>query len=91
MRQYQLALVLSPSLTDLNKKKFFDNLKITLKGAKISKEEDLGEKELSYSIRRETKGLYTNLLFDTEVLPSDLERKLNSDDKVLRHLLLFQK
>lgn len=86
MRKYQLAVVVKS--TDSAKKKVIDSVKEMLKGAKIEQEEDLGEKELAYSIKKETKGFYTNFLFDTENLPAGFEKKLYSDENVLRFLLI---
>lgn len=89
MRNYQLVLVLKTSLSEANRKKFLENIKALLKGAKFIKEEDLGEKTLAYKIKRETSGFYVNYLFELkDELSKDLEKKLMATDDVLRHLLL---
>ena len=89
MRNYQLVLVLKTSLTDANKKKVLENVKSLLKGAKFDKEEDLGEKNLSYPIKRETKGLYYNYLFEAENdIAKDLDKRITANEDILRHLLL---
>lgn len=89
MRNYQLVLVLKTSLSEANRKKFLENIKTLLKGAKFTKEEDLGEKTLAYKIKRETSGFYVNYLFELkDELSKDLEKKLMATDDVLRHLLL---
>lgn len=89
MRNYQLVLVLKTSLSEANRKKFLENIKTLLKGAKFIKEEDLGEKTLAYKIKRETSGFYVNYLFELkDELSKDLEKKLMTTDDVLRHLLL---
>lgn len=89
MRNYQLVLVLKTSLSEANRKKFLENIKTLLKGAKFIKEEDLGEKTLAYKIKRETSGFYVNYLFELkDELSKDLEKKLTATDDVLRHLLL---
>lgn len=85
MRKYQLALVTKTS--DSAKKKALESVKEMLKEVKIS-EEELGEKDLAYPIKRENKGFYTSFLFDAESLPQGFEKKLNSDDNILRHLLI---
>lgn len=91
MRNYQLVLVLKTSLSEANRKKLLETVKSYIKGAKFSKEEDWGEKVLSYKIKRETAGFYINYLFELkEELAKDFEKKLVSNDGILRHLLLRQ-
>ncbi|OGH11346.1 MAG: 30S ribosomal protein S6 [Candidatus Levybacteria bacterium RIFCSPLOWO2_01_FULL_36_13] len=86
MRKYQLTLVTKSS--DSAKKKAIDSVKGMLKAAKIEKEEELGEKDLAYSIKRETKGFYTNYLFSADSLPAGFEKRLNADENVLRFLVI---
>ncbi len=89
MRNYQLVLVLKSSLTEVNRKKFLETVKSWVKGAKFTKEDMLGDKPLSYSIKRENSGFYVNYLFElTEEFSKDLEKRLLAADEVLRHLLL---
>lgn len=88
MRNYQLVLVLRPSLKDADRKKLTDNVKGWLKDAKITKEEEWGQKPLAYKIDKELSGYYLNLLFETEVVPSGLEKNLLAQENILRHLLL---
>lgn len=89
MKNYQLVLVLRTSLSEANRKKFIETVKSYLKDAKFTKEEDWGEKALSYTIKRENKGFYLNFLFElkSELTP-DFAKKINASDNVLRHLLL---
>ena len=92
MRNYQLILVLKSSLSEANRKKLLETVKAYIKGAKFTKEEDLGEKVLSYKIKRETAGFYINYLFELkDELAKDLEKKLVANDEILRHLLLRTK
>ncbi len=92
MRNYQLVLVLKSSLTEANRKKFLEGVKSWVKGAKFIKEEEWGEKPLSYAIKRQTSGFYINYLFELkDELSKDLEKKLVGTDDVLRHLLLRTK
>ena len=89
MRNYQLVLVLKSSLKDANRKKFLETVKAWLKGAKFTKEEEWGEKTLSYAIKRESSGFYINYLFELkDELAKDFEKRLIGTDNVLRHLLL---
>jgi ribosomal protein S6 len=92
MRNYQLVLVLKTTLSEANRKKLLETIKSYLKGAKFSKEEDWGEKVLSYKIKREPAGFYVNYLFELkDELAKDLEKKLVANEDVLRHLLLRTK
>jgi ribosomal protein S6 len=88
MKNYQLVLVLRTSLSDVARKKFLEGVKAGLKDAKFTKEEDWGEKTLSYVIKRETSGFYINFLFESKDAVVDLEKKLLAQDDVLRFLLL---
>jgi small subunit ribosomal protein S6 len=89
MRNYQLVLVLKASLSEVQKKKLLETIKSWLKDVKIAKEEEWGQKSLSYSIKRETSGFYLNLLLEAkDSFPLDFEKKLVAQDDVLRHLLL---
>ena len=89
MRKYELVLVLKTTLKEADRKKFLSNLKGLLKGFKVSKEEDMGQKPLSYPIKKEVAGYFSSLNFESEnPVPEDFEKKLFGDDNVLRHLLI---
>ena len=91
MRIYELALVLVPSLSQIQRKKVVDAIKNYLKGLKVTKEEEIGEKTLSYKIKKEDTGYYMDFLFEGDSLPVDFERKLLTNEDVLRHLLIRKK
>jgi len=92
MRTYQLVLVLKTSLSDSERKKLLDLVKSWLKDAKIVKEEEWGQKPLSYKIKRETEGFYLNYWLESEAsIPLDFEKKLFAQEDVLRHLLIRSK
>jgi ribosomal protein S6 len=89
MRNYQLVLVLKASLSDIQRKKLLETIKSYIKDVKISKEEEWGQKPLSYSIKREKSGFYLNYQLEAkDAFPLDFEKKLMAQDDVLRHLLL---
>lgn len=88
MRKYELVLVLKSTLSDAERKKFLENLKTWLADLKIVKENEWGQKPLSYSIKKEVSGFYIQLKLEGENLPNDLEKRLLTSDNVLRHLLL---
>lgn len=92
MRVYELVLVMRSSLKDEQRKKLLDMLKSWLKDVKIIKEEEWGQKPLSYKIKKETSGYYAVLHLESEnSVPLDLEKKLLAQENVLRHLLVRKK
>lgn len=88
MRNYQLVLVFRPSLTDSQRKKLLDSVKNWLGDVKIAKEEEWGQKTLSYKIKGESEGVYFNFLLEGETVSLDFEKKLLAQEDVLRHLVL---
>ena len=92
MRVYELVLVLKTSLSEANRKKLLETIKGFLPDFKIVKEEEWGQKPLSYSIKKENAGHYLNWLFELKgELPKDFEKRLITNDNILRHLLLKKK
>lgn len=91
MRSYELVLVLRPSLKDADKKKLIDTVKDWVKSLKIIKEEDWGQKPLSYPIKREVAGVYLDFVLEGETIPTDLEKKILTNDNIIRHLVIRTK
>lgn len=91
MRAYELVLVLKTSLSETQQKKIIDSIKSLLKPVKIIKEDLLGQKPLSYPIKKEIAGVYIDWSFEMESIPSDFEKKLFANENVLRHLLIRRK
>ncbi|OGH20790.1 MAG: 30S ribosomal protein S6 [Candidatus Levybacteria bacterium RIFCSPHIGHO2_02_FULL_37_13] len=91
MRAYELVLVLKTSLSESQQKKILDGVKTLLKGVKKIKENVLGQKPLSYPIKKETAGVYIDWSFEMDSIPTDFEKKLLVNDDVLRHLLIRRK
>tara|TARA_Y100001935_G_C17179788_1_gene444531 strand:- start:372 stop:800 length:429 start_codon:yes stop_codon:yes gene_type:complete len=90
MNNYELTLILNPDLStkfQTFKKKFEKTLTDT--NFKINKLENIGRRQLAYSILNHNKGHYA--IFQIEG-PSEaaiqLESKLKYDASVIRHLLL---
>lgn len=88
MRQYELTMVLRSKLDEKGRKKLLDNVKSWLKEAKITKEEEWGQKPLAYPIKKEIAGYYVMFQIQAEKLASDIEKRLIQTDEVLRHLLI---
>lgn len=91
MRNYELVLVLRPSLKEADKKKILDTVKGWIGKLKVTKEEDMGTKTLSYPIKKETSGIYINFMLEGENVPLDLEKKVLANENIIRHLLLRTK
>lgn len=99
MRSYELALVLKTSLSEGQKKKLIDTVKGWLKAAsdkerdvKVEKEDELGQKLLAYTIKHEKDGYFVLLHLSCESgIPSDFEKKVLTQEGVLRHLLVRKK
>lgn len=91
MRSYELVLVLRTSLSESQQKKLIDSIKSLLKGVKTVKEKVLGQKPLSYPIKKEIAGVYIDWSFEMESIPADFEKKLLVNENVLRHLLIRRK
>ncbi|PIP75152.1 MAG: 30S ribosomal protein S6 [Candidatus Levybacteria bacterium CG_4_9_14_3_um_filter_35_16] len=88
MRNYQLVLVLRPSLSESERKKVTETVKGWLKDVKISKDEEWGQKALAYKIKKENAGFYLNYELEAEVIPGDFEKRIIGQDAILRHLLI---
>lgn len=86
MRNYQLVLVVKTT-SEANTKKVLETVKEFLKSAKITKQDDLGEKTLAYPIKKEGKGIYFSFLFEAEDI-TGLEKRLFANEDILRYLIL---
>src|SRR5688572_7277387 len=92
MRMYDLLLVLKTTLSDSERNKFVDTVKDWIKGAKEVKEESLGQKVLSYTIKKEAAGFFVKVSFQGDTLPLlDVSKRLLQNENVLRHLLIRNK
>lgn len=89
MRAYELVLVLRPSLKEDERKKLLTGVLGFFEGSNVKKQEEWGQKSLAYSIKHETSGYYVRVLLETEgQIPVDFEKRLYTNDSVLRHLFL---
>lgn len=92
MKLYELVLVIKSSLSSTQRKKLLEAVKGWLSDAKIVKEEEWGQKVLSYPIKREINGFYSRLQLEVkEAISSDFLKKLMTNENILRHLLLRKK
>jgi small subunit ribosomal protein S6 len=88
MKNYRLVLLLRSDLKKDQKDKLYEDIKKWIGEAKNDKIESLGEKKLAYPIKREKKGEYVMLNFETEGITDELNKKLLIRDEILRHLLV---
>ena len=93
MKKYEAVIILNPNLSskvDSFKKDFEDLL--TQNSFSINKTEDIGRRQLSYSINNHNKGHY--IIFSIEGNPVNLiniENKIKYNDSIIRHLFISVK
>ena len=93
MKKYEAVIVLNPNLSskvDSFKKDFEKLLKDN--SFNIVKTEDIGRRQLAYSIANHNKGHY--ILFNLEGDPSkllEIETKIKYNESIIRHLFLAVK
>ena len=93
MKKYEAVIILNPNLsTKVDEfKKDFEKL-LTDNTFKILKTEDVGRRQLAYSITNHNKGHY--ILFNLEGDPSkllEIETKIKYNESIIRHLFLVVK
>lgn len=87
MRNYKLVVVLKGDLTKEKKKKMLESIE-TWAGATDTKITELGEKKLAYTIKREKKGDYLEMNFNSDKIDTGFEKRLINQDDILRHLMI---
>ena len=88
MKSYTLVLLLKRDLKKDAKDKLLTDVKKLFGEAKNEKLDSLGEKKLTYPIKRELSAEYVVLNFDTEKLDSELNKRLLLKEEIMRHLLI---
>ncbi|MEK7571279.1 MAG: 30S ribosomal protein S6 [Patescibacteria group bacterium] len=93
MRTFELVLVVRPGVKDADSKKLLETVKGWLgTTAKVTKEEDWGQKALRYPIKKENAGHYHQWFIESEEsLVKDFEQRILRNDSIIRHLLLRTK
>ena len=90
MNNYEIMFIVKPTLEEAAIKKVFDEMKKVLKDnkAKITNEEEMGQKELAYEIKKHKTGYYFLLNVEAPVEAiNEFVRKSNISDNVIRHLV----
>jgi len=81
-------MVLAPDLKRDQKDKLFSDVKKIIGPLSGDKLESLGEKKLSYPIKRERRGEFAVLSFEADNVAQDFNKRLGIREEVLRHLLV---
>ena len=90
MNKYEAVIILNPNLSS-KVDAFLKDFKTLLSSNsfKILKTEDVGRRQLAYSINNHNKGHY--ILFNLEGEPSkliDIENKIKYNESIIRHLFI---
>ncbi len=89
---YQLVIVFLPKTAEKDKEGVLAKVKeLTEKlGAKVDKTVDMGTKELSYMIKKQNKGEFTEVTISSEVSfkYDEINLYLNREVNVIRYLVL---
>ena len=93
MKKYEAVIILNPNRSS-KVDDFIKDFKKLLEGNtfNIVKQEDVGRRQLSYSINNHNKGHY--LLFNIEGDPSkliEIENKIKYNESIIRHLFISVK
>ena len=93
MKKYEAIIILNPNLSS-KVDDFIKDFKKLLEANtfNIVKQEDVGRRQLSYSINNHNKGHY--LLFNIEGDPSkliEIENKIKYNESIIRHLFISVK
>ena len=91
MREYELAVVISPDVTDEEAPEAYDRVRqmVTSRGGEVVNEDVWGRKKLAYPIGKHLEGNY--VFTDIKLPPErvrDLESGLQISEEVLRHMLI---
>ena len=90
MKKYQLIVILKPDLKKDQKDKLFADVKKMMGDVEKDKVESLGEKRLSYPIKKERRAEFMVLNFEAENVAQDFNKRVGIKEEVLRHLLIRQ-
>ena len=91
MKNYELALVLIPSLSEEDKLANLEKAKelITRFGGEITNVDDWGKRKLAYEINKQREGFYYFIQFKAETsVPAELESRFRIMETALRYLIV---
>ena len=90
MNNYYLTLVLKPDLEEKARQELLDDVEKRLKieNGKL-KIDEWGARDLAYPIKRQAKGFYVHLEFETEPqIAKGLDKILKVEEDIIRFLLV---
>lgn len=87
MNNYALTLVLKPEMDEKERKELLES--VTKKMEKVEKEDVWGSRDLTYPIKKQTKGYYVHYFFsaDPEKIAS-IDKSLKVEEDIIRFLLV---
>lgn len=88
MQQYSLLLLLKSGLKKEEKEKTLNSIIKLLGSVKNEKQNSIGEKKLTFPIKKELKAEYMLVDFEAEKVSSDFSKRVMMNQDVLRHLLI---
>ncbi|MBQ4383586.1 MAG: 30S ribosomal protein S6 [Firmicutes bacterium] len=91
MNKYEVALIISPVLSDEEKNAVVENVKgyIERRGGTVTNVDDWGKRRLAYEINKQTEGTYCFIYVDAEPTMSvALEQDLRIMENLLRYLII---
>ena len=89
MNQYETVFILTPVLSDVQRKEAVEKFKgiLQAEGAEIINEENWGLKKLAYPIQKKSTGFYQLVEFNADPTVIDkLELNFRRDERVIRFL-----
>lgn len=90
MKKYEIMYILRSTLEESDRKAEIEKLAklLTSNGAKVSKTDEWGLKDLAYEIKKEKKGYYVVLKVEAEPAAlKEFDRLTKIDNNVLRYLI----
>ncbi len=90
MKKYEIMYILRSTLEENDRKAEVEKLAklLTSNGAKVSKTDEWGLKDLAYEIKKEKKGYYVVLKVEVEPAAlKEFDRLTKIDNNVLRYLI----
>ena len=90
MKKYEIMYILRSNLEENDRKAEVEKLAklLTSNGAKVSKTDEWGLKDLAYEIKKEKKGYYVVLKVEAEPAAlKEFDRLTKIDNNVLRYLI----
>ncbi|SFI69801.1 30S ribosomal protein S6 [Thermoflavimicrobium dichotomicum] len=91
MRKYEVNFIVRPDADEETLKATREKVKsvITENGGEILEEQDMGKRRLAYMIDKYREGIYTVYTFKANPdLVSELDRVININDNIIRHLTI---